>query len=292
MRSGIVERLHKNFEDYVHVQDNVEFWFARDLQNLLGYSEWRNFLKVIEKARESCKTSNHAILDHFVDVNKSIPVPKGGTREIRDIILTRYACYLIAQNGDPRKEEIAFAQSYFAVQTRKQEIIEEHILLSERLKARKRLKDSEAELSRNIYERGVDESGFARIRSKGDMALFGGYTTHAMKDRMKIPENRPLADFLPAVTITAKNLATEITNYTVTKEDLHGEDPITDEHVRNNQDVRDLLTKRGIRPETLPSEEDLKKLERRVRKQERHLPGEAGKINSPKEHKKTGDTVS
>ncbi|MFA5416632.1 MAG: DNA damage-inducible protein D [Methanoregula sp.] len=289
MRSGIVTRLHKNFEDYVHVQDNVEFWFARDLQNLLGYSEWRNFLKVIEKARESCKTVNHAILDHFVDVNKSIPVPKGGAREIEDIMLTRYACYLIAQNGDPRKEEIAFAQSYFAVQTRKQEIIEEHILLSERLKARKQLKDSEAELSRNIYERGVDESGFARIRSKGDMALFGGYTTHAMKEQMKIPENRPLADFLPAVTITAKNLATEITNYTVAKEDLHGEDPITDEHVRNNQDVRDLLVKRGIKPETLPSEEDLKKLERRVRKQEKHLPDEAGKINSRQTHRKNRD---
>jgi DNA-damage-inducible protein D len=279
MRSGIVTRLHKNFEDYVHVQDGVEFWFARDLQNLLGYSEWRNFLKVIEKARESCKTANHAILDHFVGVNKSIPVPKGGAREIEDIMLTRYACYLIAQNGDPRKEEIAFAQSYFAVQTRKQEIIEEHIRLSLRLKARKQLKDSEAELSRNIYERGVDESGFARIRSKGDMALFGGYSTRAMKEQMKIPENRPLADFFPAVTITAKNLATEITNYTVAKEDLHGEDPITDEHVRNNQDVRDLLVKRGIRPETLPSEEDLKKLERRVRKQEKHLPEEAGKIN-------------
>jgi len=180
MRSGIVTRLHKNFEDYVHVQDDVEFWFARDLQNLLGYTEWRNFLKVVEKARESCKTSNHGILDHFVDVNKSIPVPKGGAREIGDIMLTRYACYLIAQNGDPRKEEIAFAQSYFAVQTRKQEIIEEHIRLSLRLKARKQLKDSEAELSRNIYERGVDESGFARIRSKGDMALFVSLLPHTI----------------------------------------------------------------------------------------------------------------
>lgn len=278
MKPDLVRRLHKNFEDYVHVQEGVEFWFARDLQNLLGYTEWRNFFSVIEKAREACKNAKYPVLDHFVDVNKSIPVPKGGKKEIEDILLTRYACYLIAQNGDPRKEEIAFAQSYFAVQTRKQEIIEDHIRLAERLKAREQLKDAEKELSRNIYERGVDESGFARIRSKGDMALFGGYTTHMMKERLEIAENRPLADFLPAVTITAKNLATEITNFNVTKEDMLGEDPITVEHVQNNQDVRDLLLKRGIRPETLPPEEDLMKLERRVRSQEKQIARHAGKI--------------
>jgi len=279
MRSEIVRRLHKNFEDYVHVKDGVEFWFARDLQALLGYTEWRNFLKVIEKAQESCKNSNHPILDHFVDVNKSMPVPKGGVREIADIMLTRYACYLIAQNGDPRKEEIAFAQSYFAVQTRKQEIIEEHILLAERLTARKQLRDSETELSGNIYERGVDESGFARIRSKGDKALFGGFTTRDMKRRMEVPEKRPLADFLPTVTITAKNLATEITNFNVVKRDLQGEEPITDEHVQNNEDIRDLLVKRGIKPESLPPEEDLLKLERRVKSSEKRLAAKAGRIS-------------
>ncbi|PKL68006.1 MAG: DNA damage-inducible protein D [Methanomicrobiales archaeon HGW-Methanomicrobiales-1] len=278
MKPALIRRLHKNFEDYVHVQEGIEFWFARDLQNLLGYTEWRNFLKVIEKARESCKNANNPILDHFVDANKSIPVPKGGERDIEDILLTRYACYLIAQNGDPRKEEIAFAQSYFAVQTRKQEIIEDHIRLAERLKARKQLKDSEKELSRNIYERGVGESGFARIRSKGDMALFGGHTTHMMKKRMVIAENRPLADFLPTVTITAKNLATEITNFNVTKEDMQGEEPITVEHVQNNQDIRDLLLKRGIRPESLAPEEDLMKLERRVKSQEKQIAKRAGKI--------------
>ncbi len=278
MRSEIVQRLHKNFEDYVHVKDGVEFWFARDLQELLGYKEWRNFLKVIEKARESCKKSNHLILDHFVDVNKSIPVPKGGEREIEDIMLTRYACYLIAQNGDPRKEEIAFAQSYFAVQTRKQEIIEEHIRLVERLQARKQLKDSETELSRIIYERGVDGEGFANIRSKGDKALFGGFTTKDMKIRLDVPENRPLADFLPTVTITAKNLATEITNFNVEKQDLQGEASITDEHVQNNTDVRDLLVKRGIKPEALPPEEDLLKLERRVKSTEKHLAKHSGRI--------------
>jgi len=278
MRSDIVQRLHKNFEDYVHRKDDVEFWFARDLQVLLGYTEWRNFFKVIEKARESCKNSNHAVLDHFVDVNKSIPVPKGGVREIEDIMLTRYACYLIAQNGNPRKDEIAFAQSYFAVQTRKQELIEERIRLGERLQARKQLKDSETELSRNIYERGVDEEGFARIRSKGDKALFGGYTTRDMKHKMEVPESRPLADFLPTVTITAKNLATEITNFNVDKQDLQGEDPITNEHVQNNQDIRELLLKRGIRPEALPAEEDLQKLERRVKSQEKHIAKHSGRI--------------
>jgi DNA-damage-inducible protein D len=278
MRSDIVRRLAKNFEDYVNERDGVEFWYARDLQVLLGYTQWRNFLNVVEKAQESCKNSNHAILDHFAGVSKSIPVPKGGEREIGDLMLTRYACYLIAQNGDPKKEEIAFAQSYFAVQTRKQELIEEHIRLTERLRARKQLKESETALSKNIYERGVDEDGFGRIRSKGDKALFGGFSTRDMKKKLEVPENRPLADFLPAVTITAKNLATEITNYNVVKDDLLGEDPITNEHVQNNKDIRELLIKRGIRPEALPPEEDLQKLERRVKSSEKHLADKGGKI--------------
>ncbi|WP_321505847.1 DNA damage-inducible protein D [uncultured Methanoregula sp.] len=279
MRSEIVQRLHKNFEEFVHEKDGVEYWFARDLQGLLGYTEWRNFLNVIEKAQESCKNSNNAIFDHFVDVNKLILLPNGGERKIEDIMLTRYACYLIAQNGDPQKDEIAFAQSYFAVQTRKQEIIEERLLLDERLRARDQLKDSETELSRNIYERGVDHTGFARIRSKGDMALFGGNTTHAMKERLAVPENRPLADFLPTVTITAKNFAMEITNFNVVKDDLHGEESITGEHIQNNWDIRELLLKRGIKPEDLPPEEDLKKLERRVISQEKKLAKHSGKIS-------------
>jgi DNA-damage-inducible protein D len=289
MKSALVRRLHKKFEDYVHVQEGVEFWFARDLQDLLGYTEWRNFNKVIKKAKESCQTLNNAISDHFVDVNKMVSLGSDAEREIEDILLTRYACYLIAQNGDPRKEEIAFAQSYFAVQTRKQEIIEDHILIAERLKARKQLKDSEKELSQNIYERGVDESGFARIRSKGDMALFGGHTTQMMKKRLEIAENRPLADFLPTVTITAKNLATEITNFNVTKEDMQGEAPISVEHVQNNQDIRDLLLKRGIQPETLDPEEDLKKLERRVKSQVKHLAQRYGLMSGEDiTHKKEG----
>ena len=276
MSGDIISRLHPRFEETVHVQEGVEFWYARDLQALLGYTEWRNFLIVIEKARESCRTSKCQELDHFVDVNKSIPQPKGGVREIDDIKCTRLACYLIAQNGDPRKEEIAFAQSYFAVQTRKQEIIEEHLRLSERLQARKKLTESEIELSRNLYERGVSDSGFARIRSKGDAALFGGHSTQDMKDKMGVPAKKPLADFLPTVTITAKNLATEITNFNVVKEDIKGELPITTEHVQNNQDVRDLLIRRGIVPENLSPEEDLKKLERKVKSSEKRLANTSG----------------
>lgn len=253
----MISRLHPRFEEMVHVQEGIEFWYARDLQVLLGYSEWRNFLSVIDKAREACRLSKGQELDHFVDVNKSIPQPKGGVREIEDIKCTRYACYLIAQNGDPRKEEIAFAQSYFAVQTRKQELIEEHIRLSERLHARKKLTESETELSRNLFERGVTDSGFARIRSRGDVALFGGHSTQEMKDRMNAPAKKPLADFLPTVTITAKNLATEITNFNVVKEDLQGEEPISTEHVQNNQDVRDLLIRRGIVTENLSLVEGL-----------------------------------
>lgn len=276
MRSDLISRLQVTFEDYVHESDGLEFWYARELQSLLGYSEWRNFLKIVEKAKESCKNANGVVSDHFVDVNKMVPLGSGSEREIPDIILSRYACYLIAQNGDPRKDEIAFAQSYFAVQTRKQEIIEEHIQLSERLKARDRLKESETEFSRIIYERGVDDKGIARIRSKGDKVLFGGNDTRQMKTRMNVPQSRPLADFLPTVTITAKNLATEITNFNVEKEDMQGEKTITGEHEQNNADVRELLVRRGIVPEELPPDEDLKKLERRVKKQEKLTKSSSG----------------
>ncbi len=277
MKTAIIQKLKILFEECAQNSDDLEFWFARDLQQLLDYDDWRNFVNVIEKAKISCKNSDQNIADHFVDINKMVKLGSGSERQIEDIMLTRYACYLIAQNGDPRKEQIAFAQSYFAVQTRKQELIEERISLIERMTARQKLIASETELSKLIYERGVDDVGFARIRSKGDEALFGGMTTLQMKSRMRIPQKRPLADFLPTITITAKNLATEITNFNVKKEDLRAETAITKEHVRNNADIRKLLAERGIKPENLPLEEDIKQLERKVKADEKRIAENAKK---------------
>ena len=268
-----IRRLKKLFDDFIHISENgeIEFWYARELQTLLGYSRWENFELVIKKAMISCENAGGNVNDHFRGITKMIKLAKNAERGVKEYVLTRYACYLIAQNGDVRKDEIAFAQSYFAVQTRKQELIEDRIRLIERLNAREKLKESEKRLSQNIYERGVDDAGFGRIRSKGDQALFGGFTTKDIKERLKLKENRPLADFLPTLTIAAKNLATEMTNYNVEQKELYGEELITDEHVQNNSSVREMLGQRGIKPEDLPPAEDLKKLERRVKRDEKKL---------------------
>lgn len=215
MEKKMIMNYKKRFDEIRHEENGVEFWYARELMHLLDYSKWQNFENVLLKAKVACANNGIVVEDHFADASKMVILGSGANREVEDYMLTRYACYLIAENGDPRKEQIAFAQSYFAVQTRKQELIEERISYIERTEARGKLRESEKRLSQNIYERGVDDAGFGRIRSKGDQALFGGFTTKQMKERLGVQDKRPLADFLPTLTIAAKNLATEMTNYNV-----------------------------------------------------------------------------
>ena len=272
MKTEIIQTLTNNFEEHSYTtEEGIEFWFARDLQHLLGYAKWENFSKVITKAKIACEVSNNEVSNHFPDIRKTIAMPKGAKREIDDLMLTRYACYLITQNGDPRKETIAFAQTYFAVQTRKFELIEKRLKDQERLQARKKLSYSEKELSELIYEQTGNDRNFGIIRSKGDQALFGGLTTKQMKSKLGMPNNRPLADFLPTITIKAKDFATEITVFNTKDKKLNTENKISNEHITNNKSVRKILLERGIKPENLPAEEDLKKLERRVVSEEKKI---------------------
>lgn len=266
-----ISLLKSKFDELAHVDESgVEYWSAREIMTLFGYNRWENFYNAITKALTSIQNAQIDVKYHLREVTKMLTLGKNATRSVKDFELTRYACYIVAQNGDPRKEEIAFAQSYFALQTRKQELIEERLQVIHRLEVRDRLRQSETRLSKNIYERGVDDKGFARIRSAGDAALFGK-STAAMKAQLDVSPKRPLADFLPALTIAAKNLATEMTNYNTEEKDLFGEYSITDEHIQNNKAVRGMLGKRGIKPEELPPAEDIKKVERRVKSEEKKL---------------------
>ena len=282
MKKELINELFQKFENACYLFNEIECWSARELQEIFSYKEWRNFLKVIDKAKEAAGNAGEKVNDHFVDINKMIDLGKGAQREIEDVALTRYGCYLVAQNGDPTKTEVAFAQTYFAVQTRKQEIIEQRLLDVARVSAREKLSKSEKKLSGIIYERGVDYKGFAIIRSKGDQALFGGFSTHDMKRKLSVPGGKPLADFLPTLTIKAKDFAAELTSHNVVEKDLKGENSISKEHIDNNLAVRKMLIERGVKPESLPPSEDVGKVKRRLEGDAKKVLKDAKKLKGKK----------
>lgn len=286
MKKEFIKELFEKFEIACYDFEGIECWSARELQTILAYSKWDNFKNVIDKAKSSCEKAGEDIKNHFAEIGKMVEIGSGAQKEIQDIALTRYACYLIAQNGDATtKVEIAFAQTYFAIQTRKQELIEKRLLDVARVTAREKLSKSEKKLSGIIFERGVDDRSFSLIRSKGDQALFGGITTNDMKRILKILENRPLADFLPTLTIKAKDFATELTSHNVIDKDLKGDNQITKEHIDNNLAVRKMLHDRGVSPEKLPPSEDIKKIQRRLEGEEKNVLKEVKKIQEKNKKK-------
>jgi DNA-damage-inducible protein D len=282
MKKEMIAELFQQFEEAGYEYKGIECWSARELQQVLSYAKWDNFVKVMEKAKEACGNSGEAVADHFADVGKMVTLGSGSARQIEDMALTRYACYLIAQNGDSSKPSIAFAQTYFAVQTRKQEIIEQRLLDVARVSARDKLTKSEKKLSGILCERGVDSSGFAIIRSKGDAALFGGFGTNDMKKKLGVPATKPLADYLPTLTIKAKDFANELTSHNVVEKDLKGQSSISNEHIDNNKAVRKMLIERGVKPETLPAAEDVKKVERKVEADQKKVAKTTKKITGKK----------
>ncbi len=271
MKRELISELFRQFEVAKQVNEGIEYWSARDMQTILGYAQWKNFEKVIDKAKAACINAGAEVQNHFADFGKMVEIGSGVSREISDVALTRYACYLVAQNGDATKSEIAFAQTYFAVQTRKQEIIEQRLLDVARVSAREKLSKSEKKLSGILYERGVDEKGFALIRSKGDQVLFGGFNTQMMKKKLGVPESKPLADHLSTLAIKAKDFANELTSHNVVEKDLKGVSKISEEHVENNRAVRKMLGERGVKPENLPAGEDTQKLKRKLASDDKKL---------------------
>lgn len=271
MKKELITALFEQFEAAKQQNESIEFWSARDIQSILGYAQWKNFEKVIEKAKAACENAGGEVKNHFADFGKMVDIGSGVSREIADVALTRYACYLVAQNGDATKSEIAFAQTYFAVQTRKQEIIEQRLLDVARVSAREKLSKSEKKLSGILYERGVDEKGFALIRSKGDQVLFGGFNTQMMKQKLGVPESKPLADHLSTLAIKAKDFANELTSHNVVEKDLKGVNKISEEHIENNLAVRKMLGERGVKPENLPVGEDTQKLKRKLASDDKKL---------------------
>jgi DNA-damage-inducible protein D len=282
MKKELITDLFGKFESACYIYEGIECWSARELQPILGYARWENFINALEKAKKACQNAGEVVADHFRGFTKMVELGSAAKREVEDIALTRYACYLVAQNGDSAKSEIAFAQTYFAVQTRRQEIVEKRLLDVARVSAREKLTKSEKKLSGILYERGVDDKGFAIIRSKGDQALFGGFSTTDMKKKLGVPATRPLADFLPTLTIKAKDFATELTSHNVTEKDLKGAQQISKEHIDNNLAVRKMLKERDVLPEQLPAAEDVKKVQRKLAAEENKIPKQTKKIQKGK----------